>query len=357
MAEELAAPAARRTASRRWSCTATWGASESARSHGRPAAALADRSGRGRGARRWARAGRVAARAAAGHRRPHRGRRRSPTTAARAGGCAASSACCRPATCGWRWRRCAATTTGAAPGPASCSTGSAAPGELRGHAVGNLLIVALWELLGDPVAGLDWVGRLLGAQGRVLPMAIGAARHRRRGRGLDPARPGRRRHGPRPGRGGDHARPGRRGARSCPSDPPACPRGRRGGRGGRLGGARPGLVVHQRDPAPAGPRTSPRRSSSTPARRLVTLNLAPQPGETAGFAPERTSRCWPRTRRAARRRRPRRPDAVGGRRRAERGVPRSGADLVVADVAARRRHAPARPATCSPRRTREIVGE
>ena len=44
-------------------------------------------------------------------------------------------------------------------------------GELHGHAVGNLLIVALWELLGDPVAGLDWVGRLLGAQGRVLPMA------------------------------------------------------------------------------------------------------------------------------------------------------------------------------------------
>lgn len=44
-------------------------------------------------------------------------------------------------------------------------------GELDQHAVGNLLIVALWELLGDPVQGLDWVGRLLGARGRVLPMA------------------------------------------------------------------------------------------------------------------------------------------------------------------------------------------
>ena len=43
-------------------------------------------------------------------------------------------------------------------------------GELHGHAVGNLLIVALWELLGDTVDGLDWVGRLLGVQGRVLPM-------------------------------------------------------------------------------------------------------------------------------------------------------------------------------------------
>lgn len=44
-------------------------------------------------------------------------------------------------------------------------------GQLDQHAVGNLLIVALWELLGDPVQGLDWVGRLLGARGRVLPMA------------------------------------------------------------------------------------------------------------------------------------------------------------------------------------------
>ncbi|WP_042437946.1 uridine diphosphate-N-acetylglucosamine-binding protein YvcK [Sanguibacter keddieii] len=44
-------------------------------------------------------------------------------------------------------------------------------GDLDQHAVGNLLIVALWELLDDPVEGLDWVGRLLGARGRVLPMA------------------------------------------------------------------------------------------------------------------------------------------------------------------------------------------
>ncbi len=44
-------------------------------------------------------------------------------------------------------------------------------GGLDNHAVGNLLIVALWELLDDPVAGLDWVGKLLGARGRVLPMA------------------------------------------------------------------------------------------------------------------------------------------------------------------------------------------
>ncbi|MGC5166170.1 gluconeogenesis factor YvcK family protein [Luteimicrobium sp. DT211] len=44
-------------------------------------------------------------------------------------------------------------------------------GELDHHAVGNLIIVALWQILGDTVEGLDWVGRLLGVHGRVLPMS------------------------------------------------------------------------------------------------------------------------------------------------------------------------------------------
>ena len=44
-------------------------------------------------------------------------------------------------------------------------------GELQGHALGNLMIVSIWQLLDDTVAGLDLVGRLLGARGRVLPMA------------------------------------------------------------------------------------------------------------------------------------------------------------------------------------------
>ncbi|AMT94016.1 MULTISPECIES: gluconeogenesis factor YvcK family protein [Brevibacterium] len=44
-------------------------------------------------------------------------------------------------------------------------------GELHGHAVGNLLIAALWQIHGDHVAGLDWMARLLRAHGRVLPMS------------------------------------------------------------------------------------------------------------------------------------------------------------------------------------------
>lgn len=44
-------------------------------------------------------------------------------------------------------------------------------GPLQGHAVGNLLLAALWERDADPVVGLDRVGSLLKVIGRVLPMA------------------------------------------------------------------------------------------------------------------------------------------------------------------------------------------
>ncbi len=45
-------------------------------------------------------------------------------------------------------------------------------GDLDGHSLGNLLIVALWQIFGDPILALDHVGALLGARGRVLPMAL-----------------------------------------------------------------------------------------------------------------------------------------------------------------------------------------
>jgi len=65
----------------------------------------------------------------------------------------------------------------------------AGEGPMKGHAVGNLLIVALWELLGDHVDALDWVGRLLGARGRVLPMAVTPMDVTAQVRGLDPGDP------------------------------------------------------------------------------------------------------------------------------------------------------------------------
>lgn len=65
----------------------------------------------------------------------------------------------------------------------------AGQGDMQGHVVGNLLIVSLWELMGDHVRALDWVGRLLGAHGRVLPMATTPMDITARVRGADPADP------------------------------------------------------------------------------------------------------------------------------------------------------------------------
>lgn len=62
-------------------------------------------------------------------------------------------------------------------------SGVARPGERRadrstdtlaGHAVGNLLLLGLIEMLGDPVRALDHAAAMVGAQGRVLPMALHA---------------------------------------------------------------------------------------------------------------------------------------------------------------------------------------
>lgn len=45
-------------------------------------------------------------------------------------------------------------------------------GDVEGHALGNLLLVALWEETGDVVAGLDRLGAVLDARGRVLPNSL-----------------------------------------------------------------------------------------------------------------------------------------------------------------------------------------
>lgn len=65
----------------------------------------------------------------------------------------------------------------------------AGDGELAGHALGNLLIVSLWDLLGDTVGGLDLVGRLLNARGRVLPMAAVPLNIEASVMGADPTQP------------------------------------------------------------------------------------------------------------------------------------------------------------------------
>jgi uncharacterized cofD-like protein len=159
----------------------------------------------------------------------------------------------------------------------------ASGGELHHHSVGNLLIVALWELLGDTVAGLDWVGRLLGATGRVLPMAAVPLDIAATVTGADPARP--QEVTTVRGQVAVATTPGKvLGIRLLPENPPACPDSVRAvaeadwvvlGPGSWFTSVLPHLLVPD----------LARALLETPARRLVALNLAPQPGETAGFSP------------------------------------------------------------------------
>jgi uncharacterized cofD-like protein len=154
-------------------------------------------------------------------------------------------------------------------------------GELGEHALGNLLIVALWDLLGGHVAGLDWVGRLLGAEGRVLPMAAVPLDITATVRGADPARPtelssvrGQVEVATTPGQVVS--------VELLPTNPPACPEAVEAiqsadwvilGPGSWYTSVLPHLLVPDLLSALV----------KSPARRCVTLNVAPQPGETEGF--------------------------------------------------------------------------
>ncbi len=143
--------------------------------------------------------------------------------------------------------------------------------------------MALWDLLGDTVAGLDWVGRLLGTGGRVLPMAAVPLDIVAEVVGADPAKPeevatvrGQEQCATTPGQV--------RSITLLPADPPAVPEAVRAvldadwvvlGPGSWFTSVLPHLLV-------------PELSSAlhvTTARRLLVLNLAPQPGETEGFPP------------------------------------------------------------------------
>jgi uncharacterized cofD-like protein len=62
--------------------------------------------------------------------------------------------------------------------------------ELAGHAVGNLLLLGLFEVLGDPVAALDHAAGMVRATGRVLPMSRTPLSIEADVRGGDRERPG-----------------------------------------------------------------------------------------------------------------------------------------------------------------------
>lgn len=160
-------------------------------------------------------------------------------------------------------------------------------GALAGHAVGNLVLGGLFEVLGDPVAALDEARQLLGVTGRVLPMSPepleieaevagldnGGALRRIRGQVAVASTPGRVHrisvHSP----------------RTTAREPVACPEAVRAvldsdvvflGPGSWFTSVLPHLLVPELHEA----------LLRTEAMKVVILNLVPQPGETAGFSPE-----------------------------------------------------------------------
>jgi uncharacterized cofD-like protein len=155
-------------------------------------------------------------------------------------------------------------------------------GELHGHAVGNLLIVALWEQVGDPVEALAWVGRLLGAQGRVLPMSTVPleieASVRFPGDPAGRTRTVRGQHQVAVCDGEVRA------VRLLPSDPPAAPEALAAVRAADAVVLGPGswftsVIPHLLVPDLA------EALVAAQGRRLLVLNLAAPPGETDGLSP------------------------------------------------------------------------
>jgi uncharacterized cofD-like protein len=157
----------------------------------------------------------------------------------------------------------------------------AGTGEMRGHVTGNLLIVSLWELLGDHVEALDWVGRLLGARGRVLPMALTPLQISAQVSGLDADDP--ERLSTVRGQVAVASSHGTIEAISLlPPDLRPCPQAVAAVREADLVVLGPGswftsVLPHLMVPALAEALTD------TDAHRVVVLNLSPQAGETTGF--------------------------------------------------------------------------
>lgn len=155
-------------------------------------------------------------------------------------------------------------------------------GSLAGHSVGNLLITALWEETQDTVAGLDWVAALLEAHGRVLPcttvpltIVAEVLGHRR-------TRP-------------DEVTVVRGQVEVAttagtvlnimldPPSPPACPEALLAVQEAGAIVLGPGSWYTSVIPHLAIPELA-KAITDSPARRIVVLNLNPQPGETSGFS-------------------------------------------------------------------------
>ena len=157
-------------------------------------------------------------------------------------------------------------------------------GALAGHPIGNLMLAGLNEVLADPVAALDELGRILGVKGRVLPMCPIALQIEADVAGLEAD--------PRMSRviRGQVAiatTVGKvRRVRLLPADPPATRQAVDAILDADLVVLGPGswftsVIPHVLVPGLAA------ALQATTAHRALVLNLAAEPGETAGFSAER----------------------------------------------------------------------
>jgi uncharacterized cofD-like protein len=157
-------------------------------------------------------------------------------------------------------------------------------GALAGHPIGNLILAGLNEVLADPVAALDELGRILGVKGRVLPMSPVGLSIEADVAGLESD--------PRMSRviRGQVAiatTVGKvRRVRLLPGDPPATRQAVDAIMSADLVVLGPGSWFTSVIPHVLVPQLASALQSS-PARRALVLNLVAEPGETAGFSVER----------------------------------------------------------------------
>ena len=157
-------------------------------------------------------------------------------------------------------------------------------GALAGHAVGNLVLAGLAQTTSGLVEALDLVGRLVGAQGRVLPASCTPLVVVADVAGLDPR--DRSATTEVVGQVAVATTPGTVCAVHLrPAQPPACAEAVQAVLDADFVVLGPGswftsVLTHLLVP---GLRDALER---TRAQRVVALNLAPQPGETDGFSPE-----------------------------------------------------------------------
>lgn len=157
-------------------------------------------------------------------------------------------------------------------------------GALAGHPIGNLILAGLNELLADPVAALDELGRVLGVKGRVLPMCPMGLSIEADVAGLESD--------PRVSRAirGQVAiatTVGKvRRVRLLPGDPPATHQAVDAIMDADLVVLGPGSWFTSVIPHVLVPQLVAALQSTT-ARRALVLNLVAEPGETSGFSVER----------------------------------------------------------------------